>query len=145
MSPQQPESTEDFLNSKNGIIIKKSVSTVRTTHSGNSKSISVSAKKTNSGCSTLPKPDTIIPRATRTVPALRRITRNIPPAPAISESYNKNIATNAGSSNQNIDINEGDAGVKIQNSQIKSVKLLNNLNKLKSKAFLTPLKSEEDI
>lgn len=136
----QCESAENLDNVKNDIIIKKTVSTVRTTHSGNSKSVSVSVKKTNSAHNALPKAES--PRSSRPVPALRRITRNIPAGSTISESYVKNIVTNTNSSNQNL--NDVDNCVKIQNSQIKSVRLLNNLNKFKSKAFSTPMKSEED-
>lgn len=130
--PPQCESTA------NNIVIKKTISTVRTTHSGNSKSVTFSIKKTN----TLPKPAETA-RAIRPVQTLRRIPRNIPTSPAISENYVKNIITNAGSSNQNIC--NGDASVKIQNSQMKPVKLLNHFNKLKSRTFSAPIKSDEDI
>lgn len=143
LSPHS-ENINTALNLKNDIIIKKTISTVRTTHSGNTKSISVNVKKSNSGYTILPKSDTRQP-ATRLIPSFRRIPRNIPlPSTAISDSYVKNIVTNANSSS-NQPQNDGENCVKIQSSQIKSVKLLNNMNKLKSKVFLTPVKSEEDL
>lgn len=155
------ENAEKCVSRKNDIIINKTISTVRTAHNGNAKSVSVSVRKTNAGFNTLPKNE----RTTaRPVPTIRRIARNIPtsttggkykaeesmmsPSQCRSSSrinencVNNNILTNSEYSDKIT--NNVDNLDKIQVPQIKSVKLLNNLNKLISKTFVAPV-NEEDI
>lgn len=149
----QIENKTNSVNNSNGIILKKTVSTVHTSHIGNGKSSSImSVIKTNTVQDDIVKsPSKIQVKSVPTTPTLRQIPRVIRTVPTRNESTESNgrngkYIRNILSDTPTIDTKTmNDDATQITKTPIKSRKLFNNLNVLKSNGFSVPVKSDDDF